>query len=61
MNFIEVEDLKDIKTSGNAPKTQAQLDRETYEQILENDRLEIYVSDKDREKTAKCLLKVLDY
>ena len=61
MEFIEVETIKDIKTIANAPKTQAQLDRETYEQILEKDKLELNVSDAEREKTIKCLLKVLDY
>ncbi len=60
MDFLEVEDLADIKTA-KPPKTQAQLDRETYEQMLENDRLEQNVTDEQRQKTAKCLLKVMDY
>lgn len=40
MEFLDVEDIRDIKTASTAPKTQAQLDRNTYEQVLESDRLE---------------------
>lgn len=60
MQFIEVEDIKTIKASG-APKTQDQLDRENYEEVVEKDKNEVYVTDEQRKKTIKCLLKVLEY
>lgn len=60
MEFLEVEDIKSI-TDVKPPKTKAQLERETYEEVLENDKQGLKVSDEQREKTIKCLFKVLDY
>lgn len=60
MEFIEVEDLKTVATVA-PPKTQAQIERETYEQVLENDKFEIMVTEEQRKKTVKCLLKVIDF
>ena len=60
MNFIEVEDLKRPPTVEH-PKTQLQKDRENYEEALMNDKEEQDVSEEQREKTIKCLFKILDY
>lgn len=61
MDFLDVEDINSVRTDIMPPKTQAQLDRDTYEQILEKDSLELLVTDEQREKTLRCLMKVLDY
>eukprot|EP00347_Sterkiella_histriomuscorum_P000438 403375862 len=60
MEFLDVEELQTVKTV-SAPQTQAQKDRETYEEVLEKDRLEMFVTDEHRKKTIKCLLKVIDF
>ena len=61
MEFLEVEELYNVKTEAKAPKTQAQKDREQYEKVLEEDNFEINVTEEERHKTMKCLMKVLDY
>lgn len=60
MEFLEVEDIKQV-TDVRPPKTQAQIDRETYSKMLEEDKIEINVTEQERVKTMKCLMKVLDY
>jgi hypothetical protein len=61
MEFIEVEDIKQVRTEIKPPKTKAQIDRETYEEVLEQDKLEQMISEEQRQKTIKCLLKVMDF
>ncbi len=61
MSFIDVEDIKAISTSAQAPKTQAQLDRDTMQQVLDNDKYDNDLVEKEREKTVKCLLKVMQH
>lgn len=44
MDFLDVEDIKTIKDVKHL-KTQAQIDRENYEMLLEADKKEILVTD----------------
>ncbi|CDW91304.1 UNKNOWN [Stylonychia lemnae] len=60
MEFLDIEDIKTVKDV-KPPKTQAQKDRENYEEMLEKDRLELLITDEHRQKTMKCLLKCLDF
>lgn len=43
--FLEVEDIKSMPKTGAPPKTQAQIEREQYEAMLEKDKLEINVTE----------------
>jgi hypothetical protein len=60
MHFLEVEDTKAIST---LPPTKPTLsDQElSYEEVLKKDLEEQSVPEEQREKTMKCLMKVLDY
>ena len=60
MQFLEVETIRSV-TSAPVPQTKEQEAKETYEEVLKNDKEELQVPDEQREKTIKCLLKVLDY
>ena len=60
MDFIEVEEIQRVLPTC-APKTQDQVDRENYEEVVERDKNEVYVTEEQKKKTIKCLLKCLDY
>lgn len=60
MQFLEVETLKSVGIAP-PPKTKDQLAKESYEEVLKQDEIEQDISEEQREKTIKCLMKVLDY
>jgi hypothetical protein len=60
MNFLEVDDLRFIGKA-EPPKTREQIAKDTYEEVLKSDEVEINVPQEQREKTIKCLMKVMDY
>lgn len=64
MTFLDVEDIRALRLPTDAPKTEAQKDREQLEEVIRADELSKQyekVTDEQREKTIKCLFKVLEY
>jgi hypothetical protein len=64
MAFLDVEDIRALRLPTDAPKTEAQKDREQLEEVIRADELSKQyekVTDEQREKTIKCLFKVLEY
>ena len=63
MQFIDVETISTVKLAP-PPKTKQQIEREEYEEVVKKDSLRqdpVDVTAEQKEKTIKCLFKVLDY
>ena len=64
MNFLEVEDIRSLRLPTDPPKTEAQIEREQLEEVIradEESKKWEKVTDEQREKTIKCLFKILEY
>lgn len=64
MHFLEVEDIRILRTQADPPKTEAQIEREQLEEVIradEESKKWEKVTDEQREKTIRCLFKILDY
>jgi len=64
MHFLEVEDIRSLRVQAEPPKTEAQIEREQLEEVIradEESKKWEKVTDEQREKTIRCLFKILDY
>ncbi len=60
MDFLEVEDIHTIRTALPPSKREKEAVL-THEEVIKMDEVERNIPAEEREKTIKCLLKVLDY